>query len=118
MQIASATRRAKIGECTAGAPAAPRRGLEEARAFLRRAVEIRIEGNAGLDRGRDKGFRQRIMMSPVRHRQWAAGAMIFIGAALLVLGLPEVGKHVLKTPAGISALAPAVIILVLPAHIQ
>jgi len=44
--------------------------------------------------------------------------MIFVGAALLVLGFLEIGQHVLIAPAGIAALAPAVVILVLAAHVQ
>ena len=77
-----------------------------------------LSGNAGFRGGRHKGFGQRIGVAPVRHRQRAAGAVIFVGAALLVLGLLEVGQHVVITPAGIAALAPAIVILVLAAHIQ
>ena len=44
--------------------------------------------------------------------------MIFVGAALLVLGLLEIGQHVVKAPADIAALAPAVVVLVLAAHIE
>ena len=58
------------------------------------------------------------VMPPVGHRQRAAGAVIFVGAALLVLGLLEIGQHVVIAPAGIAALAPAIVILVLAAHIQ
>ena len=78
---------------------APRRGLEEARAFLGGTVEIGIGGNADFGRSDDKGFRQRIGMAPVRHRQRSACAMIFVGAALLVLGLLEIGQHVIAQPA-------------------
>jgi len=47
MQIAALQRRTQIGECAGGAAAAPRRGLEEAGAFLALAVEIRIGGEVG-----------------------------------------------------------------------
>src|SRR3984893_12328153 len=57
-------------------------------------------------------------MPPVRHRQRTAGAMIFVGAALLVFRLPEIGQHVVIAPAGIAALAPAVVILVLAAQVK
>ena len=60
VQIAAALRRAEIGDRGARAPAAPRRGLEEAGAFLGRAVEIGIDGDAGLGRGLDEGLRERI----------------------------------------------------------
>ena len=96
----------------------PRRGLEEAGAFLRRAVEIGVGGNAGLGGRHHEGFRQRIGVAPVRDRQRPAGAVIFVGAALLVFGLLEIGQHVVITPAGIAALAPAVVILMLAAHIE
>ena len=118
MQIAAVFRRPQIGERAGRPAAAPRRGLEEARTFLRLAVEIRIEGNAGLDRRFDEGLRQRVIMTPVRHRQRAAGAVIIVGAALLVLRLLEIGQHVVITPADIAALAPAVVILMLAAHVK
>ncbi len=118
MQIAAVLRRLQIGERARRAAAAPRRGLEEARAFLRLAVEIGIEGNAALDRRLDEGFGERILMPPVRHRQRTAAAVIIIGAALLVLRLLEIGQHVVITPADIAALAPAVVILVLAAHVK
>ena len=111
-------RRTQIGERRTGAPAAPGRGLEKSGAFLGGAVEIGIGRNAGFGGGDDEGFRQRIGMPPVRHRQRAAGAVIFVGAALLVLGLLEIGQHVVIAPAGIAALTPAIVILVLAAHIQ
>ena len=44
--------------------------------------------------------------------------MEIVGAALLVFGLLEIGQHVVITPAGIAALAPAIVILVLAAHIE
>ena len=118
VQIAAVLRRAQIGECGAGAPAAAGRGLEKSRAFLSRAVEVGIGRDAGFGRGNDKGFRQRIGVPPVGHRQRPAGAVIFVRAALLVLGLLEIGQHVLIAPAGIAALAPAIVILVLAAHVQ
>ena len=69
-------------------------------------------------RRHDEGLRQRIGMPPVRHRQRAAGAVIFVGAALLIFGLLEIGQHVVIAPAGVAALAPAIVVLVLAAHIQ
>ena len=102
----------------AGAPAVARRGLKPAGAFLRRAVEVGIVGDAGLDRRLDEGRRQRIGVQHVGHRQRAAGAVIIIGAALLVFGLLEIGQHVVKAPAGVAVLAPAIVILVLAANIE
>ena len=117
-RLLRALRRTQIGERRAGAAAATGRGLEKSRAFLGRAVEIGIGRDAGLGGGDDEGFRQRIMVPPVGHRQRSAAAVIFVGAALLVLGLLEIGQHVVIAPAGIAALAPAIVILVLAAHIE
>jgi hypothetical protein len=117
-QIAARQRRPQIGPRRRGPPAAPRRGLEEARALLGRAIEIRIGRNADFGRGMHERFRQRIMVAPVRHRQRSAGAVIFVGAALLIFRLPEVRQHVVIAPAGIAALPPAVIVLVLAAHVE
>ena len=47
-QIGPLARRAQIADRRAAAPAAPRRGLEIAGAFLTRAVEIVVARNAGL----------------------------------------------------------------------
>ncbi len=44
--------------------------------------------------------------------------MIFIGAALLILGLPEIRQHVVIAPTGVAALTPAIVILMLAAYIQ
>ncbi len=44
--------------------------------------------------------------------------MICVGAAHLVFRFLEIGQHVVKTPADIAALPPAVVILVLAAHIK
>ncbi len=118
MQIAALHRRAQIGERAAGAAPAPRRGLEEAGAFLRRAIEIGIGGNADLGRCLHEGFRQRIVMPPVRDRQRTAGAVILTRAALLVFRPLEIRQHVVIAPTGIAVLTPAVVILVLPAHIE
>ena len=54
----------------------------------------------------------------VRNRQRAADAVKIVGAALLVLGLLEIRQHVVKAPAAIAVLAPAIVILVLAAHVK
>ena len=118
MQIAAGLRRAQIGERRAGAAAAPCRGLEKSRAFLGRAVEIGIGRNAGLGGGDHKGFRQGIVVPPIGHRQRSVAAVVFVRSALLALGLLEIGQHVVIAPAGIAALTPAIVILVLAPHIE
>src|SRR4029078_11590669 len=97
----------QIGECRAGAAAARCRGLEESRALLRSAVEIGIGRNPDLGGGDDECLRKWIVVTPVRHRQRTTGAVVFVVPALLVLGLLEIGQHVVIAPAGIAALASA-----------
>jgi hypothetical protein len=57
-------------------------------------------------------------MPPVRNRKRAAGAVKFIAAARLVLGFPEIRQHVVKTPAAVAVLAPAIVILMLATDVQ
>ena len=118
MQIASAPRRTKIGECRARPPAAAGRGLEKSGAFLGRAVEVGIGGNAGFRRRHHKGFGKRIGVPPVGHRQRAADTVKLVGAALLVFRLLEIGQHVVIAPTGIATLPPAIIVLVLAANVE
>ena len=61
---------------------------------------------AGLLRSGDKGVVQFVPRPQVGNAKWPAGAMMFVGAALLVLGAPEIGQHVFIGPAGIAELAP------------
>ena len=42
----------------------------------------------------------------------------FVGPALLILGAPEIGQHILERPAGIAELPPVIKILVLTADIK
>ena len=118
VQVLAALGGAKIRHRGARPSAVTRRGLEEAGAFLRGAVEIGIFRQADLRGGLDEGRRQRIGMTELGDRQRAADAMEIVGAAHLVLGLLEIGQHVVKAPALIAALAPAVVILVLAADVE
>jgi hypothetical protein len=52
------------------------------------------------------------------NRLRAADAVEIVGAAHLVFGLLEIRQHVIKTPAQIAVLAPAIVIFVLAAHIE
>jgi hypothetical protein len=117
-QIAAALRRAKIGDRRARPPAATRRGLEESRALLRDAVEIAIDGQAGLGRSLDEGRRKRIGMSEVGNRQRPADAVKIIRAAPLIFGFLEIRQDVVEAPALIALLAPAIVILVLATDIK
>src|SRR5829696_3087100 len=57
-------------------------------------------------------------MALALQRQWPVDNVEFVRPALLVFCLLEIGKHVVISPAGIAALAPAIVILVLAPHIE
>ncbi len=57
-------------------------------------------------------------MDQVGDRQRAAGTMEIVSAALLVFRFLEIRQNVFKTPSAVAMLAPAIIILVLPADIK
>src|SRR4029077_5200910 len=96
----------------------PGRGLEKSGALLRGAVEIAVDRQPGLGRRGDEGGGKRIGMAEIGDRQRATDAMKIIRPALLVFGLLEVGQDVVKTPALVAVLAPAIVILVLAANIK
>ncbi len=97
---------------------APRRGLEITGALLARAVEIVVARDARLLRCGDEGLAQLVRVALVGDAERAAGAVERVGAALLVLGLLEIGQHVVVAPADIAELAPVVEILLLAADID
>ena len=68
--------------------------------------------------GGDEGLAQLVRLALVGDAERAAGAMEIVGAALLVLGLLEIGQHVVIAPADIAELAPMVEILLLAADID
>ena len=84
LQIVAALGRTKIRHRRAGSPSAPRRGLEKSGAFLRRAVEIGVQGYAGLCRSLDEGRGKRIGMSQIGNRERTADTVEIVCAALLV----------------------------------
>src|SRR5690606_20681112 len=49
---------------------------------------------------------------------FSARAMHVVGAAVIVLGFPEIGKHIVPAPAGAAHLAPKIIVARLAAHID
>src|SRR4029079_4027526 len=91
-------RRAQIAARGAPADAPPRRGLEIAGAFLHRAVEIVVAGDAGLPGGGDEGVAQLVRLGRVGHAERTADAVERALAARPILGAPEIGQHVVKTP--------------------
>ena len=110
--------RAQIARRRAAPQSSAHRPLVVAEAFLGRAVEIRIAPVAAFLGGRQVGVGQRVRLRRVRNRERPARAVILVGAALLVLGLAEVGQHVGVTPARIAEIAPPVVVLVLSAYVE
>ncbi len=117
-EVCSRARLPQIADRGGAATPAPRRELEVSGAFLGRTVEVVVAGEARLLRSLDEGLAQRVRLADIGDRERTAGAVQRIGAALLVLGPPEVGQHVLETPAGIAELAPVVVVGGLAADIE
>ena len=92
--------------------------LEIARAFLAWSVEIVIARKAGLSRGLDERFAQRMRLAHVGDGERPAGPVQRVRPALLVLGAPEIRQHILEAPAGIAELSPVIEILRLTADIE
>ena len=57
-------------------------------------------------------------LADIGDRERAADAVQLVGAALLILGAPEIRQHVGESPAGIAELPPVIVILVLAADIE
>src|SRR6185312_651714 len=117
-QIGPLACRAQIAHSSAAAPAVPRRRLEVSGAFLERAVEIAVARDAGLLRRGDEGLAQLVRVALVGDGERTALPVEIVGPALVVLGLLEVGQHVVPTPADIAELAPMVEILLLAADVD
>ena len=103
-----------------GGPAAPvvGGGLVVAAAFLLRAVEIGVAGEAGFLAGVQHRIGQFEAAGLVGDGQRAAGRVVVIGAARLVLGFLEVGENRIPVPADAAALAPLVVVGVVAADID
>ncbi len=73
--------------------------LVPADAVLLRAVEVLVRGQP-LHGGRvQERLRQRVARAPLGHRKRAAGPVVVVLAALVVLGELEVGEHLVPGPA-------------------
>ena len=98
--------------------AVARRGLVVAGAFLARAVEVVVAGDADLRRRLDERVAQADRSGACPKRSAGRRAVILALAPLLVLRPLEVRQDVLETPADIAELAPAVIVRMLAADID
>ena len=118
LQVVSALGGAKIRYRRARSSAVPRRGLEKPAPSCVAPLKSGFFGNAGFGGRCDEGRGERIGVAQIGNRQRAADAVEIVGAALLVLGLLEIRQHVVKTPAQVAVLAPAIVILVLAANVK
>ena len=118
LQVLACARR--FQECHRGTAAAAvfRCQLKIADAFLGRAVVVRVEGIPRRLRGRDPGIADRPLDTHVGDGERATGPVKRVGATLLVLGALEQRQDVVPAPAFVAHLAPAVVVLFLPAHIK
>ncbi len=89
----------EVGPGTGAAGAVAGGGLVPAEAFLACAVEIVGGRVAGLARGFQEHFRQRVAVARVGHAQRAVAAVEFAAAALVAFAALEVGQHVVPVPA-------------------
>ena len=87
-------------------------------AFLSGSVEIGVARDAGLDRGVDIGAADLPVIGRVRYPERPADAMQLVGPAFLILGLLEVGQHVVPCPADVAELAPIVVVAGLAADVD
>ncbi len=79
-------------------------------AFLLGPVEVGVERVAGLHPRLDEGVEQRIGAGGRAHRQLAARAVEFAGAAVVRLGLAEGLQHLVVGPVAQPHLRPAVVV--------
>ena len=68
--------------------------------------------------GLDERFAERMRLANIGNRERSANAMERIGAALLILGAPEIGQNIVETPADIAELPPMIEVLRLAADIE
>ena len=118
LEIGPLHRRAQIGNRGAAPPHLAHRQLIIADPFLLGAVEIGIGGKPGVLAPADKGVVQFVAGAQIGDVERSAGAVIIVGAALLVLGAAEIRQDVVIRPADIAELAPIIEILLLAADID
>src|SRR5208283_5122846 len=87
-------------------------------ALLDRPVEIVVARIAAFMGGFNIGIGQRMVVAHVRHRERSTSAVIGILPALVVLRLAEIRQYFVKTPTGVTHLAPIVEIVGLAAVID
>src|SRR5579875_3305595 len=117
-QIAPAHGGLEIGIGCAPARAVLLRGLEDARALLGCAVEVLVCRHARFYAGFDKSLRKRIDITHVGYVERTAYAVVFVGPALLVLSLLEIGQDIGVSPARVAGVTPGIVVEAMPANID
>jgi hypothetical protein len=92
--------------------------LEIGDALVVALVEIGAERDAGLDAGVADGVEDRPVEALFLHPPFAAGAVVFAVAGVVVLMGEEIGADIVPAPAGEAHLPPAVVILALSALVE
>src|ERR1700752_2366038 len=109
-QVPATSRRFQIGGRAApSAPLADRR-LIVSGAFLRRAVEVAIARNAGLDGRFEDRIDDFVPVVCIGDIERAADAVELVLAALLVFGLAEESQNAFVVPADTAELTPAIVV--------
>jgi hypothetical protein len=117
-EVGARRRGAQIGRGRAPVLAVLLRDLEQTATRLYRAVEIRIERNAGLLRRLEKDVAQDIGVGPLGDVERSVAAVELVVEALVALRLDEEWQHVGIAPAGIAELPPMVVVSGLTADID
>jgi hypothetical protein len=118
LQIRPLHRRPQIGDRGAAPAHFAHRQLIVADPFLLGAIEIGVSGKTRFLAAGGEGVVQLVAGAQIGDVERATGAVIIVGAALLVLGAAEIGQHVVIAPADAAELAPVVEILFLAADIN
>jgi hypothetical protein len=109
-QVGTAQHRMQERHRRRAAAAVALRQLVVAHPVLGGGVEVVVRGQARGDPGLDHRVHHRVRVATFAHRQRPAGAVVLVGAALVVLGALEVGKEVGVAPAVAAGVAPAVVV--------
>jgi len=117
-QIGAFHGRAQIGDRGAATALVAHRQLQRPDPVLRGPVEISVEPVSSFFGTGHEGIVEFVAGAQIGHVERPTGAMMLVGAALLVLGAAEVGEHVVVRPAGVAELAPQVKILALAADVD
>ncbi len=92
--------------------------LEKARAFVVAIVEIGTRLDPELPRALLHGLQNVPPQTLFADLPFTSGAVHVIAARVVILGLEEIGQHVVPAPPGVAKLPPVVIVRRLPAHVD